>query len=457
MLFNSFIFLLAFLPLTLGLYYALAGNRNARLNLLCVTSVAFYAWWDVRLVPLLVGSVIANWLLVHAFSRSHSKWLLVAGIALNLVLISIFKYADFFAENLLALFGQTHRSFDIVLPLGISFFTFQQISYLADVTGGNKRRYAFRDYFLYVTFFPQLIAGPIVRHDEILDQFPRDPRREGLWERIGQGTFLLIIGLAKKVLLADPIAAISDPIFTAIQAGGTVSAVEGWVATAGFTLQVYFDFSGYSDMAIGLGLLCGFRLPDNFNVPYRATSIAIFWRRWHMTLSRFMRDYLYIPMGGSRRGRLRQATALAVTMLLGGLWHGASWPKVLFGACHAVYFVVLVLWSRVGFKLPAVLCWAVTMFVFMLSLAIFRSESYGAIGPLLAGMFGANGLGTAVPGALTVYGIAALVSIVGPTSQHVAETMRPRRLVAIALALALTYILIRIGSKPYVEFIYFQF
>jgi D-alanyl-lipoteichoic acid acyltransferase DltB (MBOAT superfamily) len=405
-----------------------------------------------------VGSVTANWLLVRAFRGSRRRGLLAAGVVLNLALISIFKYADFLAGSVLAVLGETHERFNVVLPLGISFFTFQQISYLVDVRRGTAGPYPFRDYFLYVTYFPQLIAGPIVRHDEIIDQFALDPRRPGLWERLSRGSFLFVVGLAKKVVLADTIATIVDPLFASVQAGAALGALDAWRGAVGFALQVYFDFSGYSDMAIGLGLMCGFRLPLNFNAPFRATSIREFWRRWHMTLSRFLRDYLYIPLGGGRRGGLRQAMALTVTMLLGGLWHGADWTYVAFGACHGVYLTAEAAWARVRLELPRILGWALAMTAFVISLGVFRSESFGAIGSQLSAMAGANGLGAWGGGPDWALAVGAVAAVVGPTSQDVAfKWLRPWWVVDLVVAAALVVLLLLIVSETHVEFIYFQF
>ncbi|MFQ5954347.1 MAG: MBOAT family O-acyltransferase, partial [Kiloniellales bacterium] len=315
MLFHSQVFLLLFLPPTLAGYYAAASRPRLRRWLLVVASLLFYGYWEIRLVPLLVGSVVGNWLVAYLATRPQAgiewrhrlPWL---GVALNLAVLGVFKYADFFADSLGMLFGVTHDPWNIILPLGISFFTFQQISYLVDLRRGEAPVYDFLDYAVYVTFFPQLIAGPIVRHHEIIHQYREDPWRPGLAQRLSQGLTLLVMGLFKKVVLADGLALIADPIFA--RAAGVASGLgelplsfaEGWLAALCFTFQLYFDFSGYTDMAIGLALMFGLMLPINFDAPYRATSIREFWRRWHMTLSRFLRDYLYFPMGGNRRGRL---------------------------------------------------------------------------------------------------------------------------------------------------------
>ena len=332
MLFNSQLFLLLFLPLTLIAYYGLSHNRAQREWLLITASLIFYGYWDYRLVPLLVGSIIANWLFALSFRGRSHKAIVTLGVTLNLFIIGVFKYADFFAGSLSWLAGEQHTPWNIILPLGISFFTFQQISYLAGRYKGEAPTYGFREYFLYVCFFPQLIAGPIVRHHQLIYQFADAPKRDGLHERLSRGASLLAIGLVKKIFIADPLFA---------SAGKTaLSAIDAWAATLAFTFQIYFDFSGYSDMAIGLALMFGLSLPVNFNVPYRATSIREFWRRWHITLSQFLRDYLYIPLGGGRHGMLTQFLALTLTMFLGGLWHGAGWTFVVWGLMHGLALAV---------------------------------------------------------------------------------------------------------------------
>ena len=262
-------------------------------------------------------------------------------------MLGLFKYADFFRGTAYGALGETFQPWSLILPLGISFFVFQKISYLIDLRRGDRHIYGFLDFCMFVTFFPQLIAGPIVRHNEIIHQFRLDPRRPAMWENLSRGFVLFVIGVAKKVALADTLAMVADPLFGKAVAA-SLSATEAWVATGAYTLQIYFDFSGYSDMAIGLALMFGLRLPMNFNSPYRAVSIRDFWRRWHITLSRFLRDYLYIPLGGNRCGALRQASNVIVTMLLGGLWHGANWTFVVWGGLHGTALAVNHVWQGSG-------------------------------------------------------------------------------------------------------------
>ncbi len=457
MLFNSTIFILAFLPLTLLAYYLAAGSRRVRLAVLCLASVVFYAYWDVRFVPLLAVSATANWLLVQAFARRGASILPVAGVALNLAVLGLFKYADFFAGSLLFVGGQTFDGFNIILPIGISFFTFQQISYLVDLRRGEKRIYGFLEYFLFVTFFPQLIAGPIVRHNEIISQYDADPRVPEVWERLSRGFVLFLIGLFKKVVLADQLALIADPLFE--KAGGTaLSLAESWAADLAFTLQIYFDFSGYSDMAIGLGLMFGFRLPRNFEAPYRATSIREFWRRWHMTLSRFLRDYLYISMGGNRHGRLRQVGAVVVTMLLGGLWHGAAWTFVAWGGLHGAALALNAEWKRRGAAMWAPIGWCLTILFVMVTWVLFRAPDFTTAGDMLLSMVGVNGMGSAGFDDAWLLAAGSVVALFGVQSHKIAfAEVRPRWWMAAGTATALVFVLIMIGGAPQNEFIYFQF
>lgn len=340
MVFSSHIFLLVFLPIVLSGFYALKalGGQASPRRWLLLASLVFYGWWSWTYLGVLVATILANYGIGRAIMARRNTplatTLMWLGIVANLGLLGYFKYAHFFADNINSLLG-THWALEaIVLPLAISFHTFQQIAYLVETRNGLDEEISLERYLLFVTFFPQLIAGPIVRHIEIAPQI----RRLGLERRdwmgdISIGLTFLIIGLAKKTLLADPLAPIVNEAFASAQAG-SISTPQAWQGMLAYTLQLYFDFSGYSDMAVGLARMFGLRLPVNFWSPYQARDIAEFWRRWHITLSRFLRDYLYIPLGGNRRGPARTYANLLVTMLLGGLWHGAAWTFLLWGAYH---------------------------------------------------------------------------------------------------------------------------
>ncbi len=336
MLFNSQVFLVFFLPVVVASFWLLArfrhsGHPGFRL-LLLLASWVFYGYWDIRLLPLLLTSIITNYVVISILLKAASskKPFLIIGISLNLAVLGFFKYFNFFVENLPASFGYDPDRFNIVLPLAISFFTFQQISALVDATRKDFHRQNLLDYALFVSFFPQLIAGPIVRHDELVPQLQNMPDKNGIESKIARGLLLLTLGLVKKVFIADFLATIANPLFDASLKNG-LPLLDAWTAVFAFGFQIYFDFSGYSDMALGLALMFGIVLPINFKSPYQSYSLIDFWRRWHITLSSFLRDYLYIPLGGSRHGSSRRAFAVATTMLLGGLWHGAGWNFIIWG------------------------------------------------------------------------------------------------------------------------------
>ena len=458
MLFNSQPFLLAFLPLTLGLYTAAARSRPLRQGVVILASLVFYGWWDVRFVPLLVGLTLANWLIVRRHATTGGRALPTLGIVLNLLVLGICKYTDFFAATAASLLGRTPPHWDIVLPLGISFFVFQKISYLVDLRRGERHHYGFLDFCMFVTFFPQLIAGPLVRHNEIIPQFAASPRRAEMWENIGRGALLLLVGLVKKAGIADTMALTCDPLF-ATAATGSLSLHDAWAAAGTYTLQIYFDFSGYSDMAIGLARMFGLTLPINFNAPYRATSIRDFWRRWHITLSRFLRDYLYIPLGGNRAGAPRQAVNVVLTMLLGGLWHGAGWSFVAWGGLHGAALAVNGFWTRRGWTVPAPLGWVLTLLFVIACWVLFRAADFPAAARLLAAMAGDTPTtGATKPHDAAIICIAVAAALLGPTSQDwVCSRAPPAPWLAGAAGLAAVLVLLLIGGRIPNAFIYFRF
>jgi len=353
MLFNSPIFIFLFLPVTLAGFYWFGRRESQVLTLswLILASLVFYGYWNPIYLLLILGSVAVNYSIGrHLYSyetRGRRGWMWL-GITLNLGLLGYFKYAGFLSGIAGAMLGGGLRIEDVVLPLAISFFTFQQISFLVDACRHETSRPHWLSYLLYVTFFPQLIAGPIVHHKEFLTQVPALMRAWRHRSHLVVGLSIFIIGLCKKVLIADNLALDATPIFAAAERGDPMHMLQAWRGLVAYTFQIYFDFSGYSDMAIGLARCFGVRLPQNFRSPYRASSIIEFWRRWHITLSRFLRDYLYIPLGGGRHGQARRSLNLMVTMLLGGLWHGAGWTFVMWGGLHGALLMLNHGWLRLS-------------------------------------------------------------------------------------------------------------
>ncbi len=399
MVFSSYTFILVFLPLVLVGFAALGKirQRKAPFAWLVVCSLVYCGWWRLPDLAPLVISILVNYRLgrwLEIGGPVHKRWLLGAGVSANLGLLGYFKYAGFFVETLNAVAGTDLTSPPIVLPIAISFYTFQQIAYLYDAYQGKTREHSFIDYCLFVSFFPQLIAGPIVHHAQMLPQFYRRTLRFKSAD-LSVGISLFVFGLSKKVLIADELSPLVGELFDADPAAPLPFAL-AWVGTTAYALQIYFDFSGYSDMALGLGRLFGIRLPLNFNSPYRATSIIDFWKRWHITLSVFLRDYLYIPLGGNRKGKVRRYVNLMLTMLLGGLWHGASWSFVLWGGLHGLYLMVNHAWrAAMGpIRLGPVATWAARVLTFVLVLIAwvpFRANGVDQVSRFYTAMFGLGG------------------------------------------------------------------
>ena len=460
MLFNSYQFIAVFFPITLLGYYLFARSHQFRLWWLLLASIFFYGYWDIRFLPLLLGSIVFNWGLSRTLNATNRHWLIATGVGFNLLLISIFKYLDFFAGTLYHLADKPFTTYDLVLPLGISFFTFQQISYLVDRSRGDACSYPLLDYALYVIFFPQLIAGPIIRHNEIIPQYRKSPLRPDIYHHIGAGLLLFTIGLIKKTLVADRLAETASPLFGRAAIGDVLTLGESWVASTSYSLQLYFDFSGYSDMAIGLALMMGLSLPINFNAPYRATSIQEFWRRWHMTLSRFLRDYLYIPLGGNRHGVNRLVFALVLTVLLGGLWHGAGWTFVIWGLLHGVALVFNRAWSFRGLSMPWTVGWVFTLVFLLFSWVVFRAENLSTAWSIWQSMLGFRGAELAVSDSPNRwFSLAAfLLAVIGPTSHVIAlKKLKPHVGYALVTAGLLYYLTLNVASDGYTEFLYFQF
>lgn len=458
MLFNSDAFILGFLPAAFILFRLLRGHR-VRLMFLTVASYVFYAFWDWRFCGLLLLSSATSYVAALAVERTQDQRLrrswLAASVVLDLLILGFFKYFDFFATSLHALMPQLLLPLlHVVLPVGISFYTFHTISYVADVYA--RRVTATRDiptYLTYVSFFAQLVAGPIVRYRQVAADLATIDRRVRD-EEIAQGIGFFVTGLAKKAILADEIGRRVDPLLTHV---GDVSTLTAWTVAIAFGLQIYFDFSGYTDMAIGLGRLFGIRLPQNFNAPYRALGISDFWRRWHMSLSSWLRDYLYIGLlGGNRRGRPREYANVAVTMLLGGLWHGANWTFVIWGAYHGALLLIERAFGERVRRVPVLALRVLTFALVVVGWVLFRSPDVGVAATWLERMSAVGGLAGAAPGGglivLVPVGLAVVVFV--PETWHVRFGTSTRWAIAYALTFVCAYIFMSAGTSP---FIYYQF
>ncbi len=408
MLFNSVEFIFLFLPITLFIFFQIGmrGYHRWAIAWLVAASLFFYGWWNPAYLVLLTLSILFNYGIGYGLSQSFTdsarkKLLLGLGIAVNLSLIGYFKYANFFVSTFNDITGTTFNLYQVILPLGISFFTFEQITFLVDVYRGITKEANLLNYSLFVTFFPRLIAGPIILHRETIPQFANKSIYKFNLEDIAVGITIFSIGLSKKLLIADNVALYATPVFQAAAHGTALTFYDGWSGALFYTFQLYFDFSGYSDMAIGAARMFGIKLPLNFNSPYKAVNIIDFWRRWHITLSNFLRDYLYIPLGGSRQGEWRRSINLMITMLLGGLWHGAGYTFILWGGLHGIYLTINHQWrswrKSLGHDLKKTHWWSVglsglvTFIAVVVGWVLFRAENLTAAIAILKSMIGANG------------------------------------------------------------------
>lgn len=395
MLFSSLEYLFLFLPLTFLLYYLLLKNRlviSAKI-LLISASLFFYSYWNIKYLPLLLLSILVNYFcgcyLIKYYAdstkKSQNKSLAIGAIIFNILLLGYFKYANFFIENINSFLPDKLINPNIILPLGISFFTFQKIAFIVDCFKGKVKDKSFLNYAIFVTFFPQLIAGPIVHHSEIMPQFKSLRTKFINYRNIALGIFIFAVGLFKKIILADHFALIVNPGFDYYY---DLNFIDAWKTSLSYTLQLYFDFSGYSDMAIGSALIFNIKLPFNFNQPYKALNIADFWHRWHMTLSRFLRDYIYIPLGGNRLGITRTYVNLMAVFLISGLWHGAGWTFIFWGFLHGIAICLHRIYQNFGFKMNKILAWFLTFNFINASWVFFRANDFPQALSILQKMFG---------------------------------------------------------------------
>jgi D-alanyl-lipoteichoic acid acyltransferase DltB (MBOAT superfamily) len=460
MLFNSYPFLLVFLPAAIAIYAVADRYPPARMPVLITLSLIFYGYWDVRFVPLMLVSIAGNWYAARLFAATKNRAILTAAIVANLAVLGTFKYTNFLADNLADLIGRPIAHVSLVLPLGISFFTFHHIMYLADLRRGRAPIYPLDRYALYICFFPQAISGPIARWNEVMEQFGRRAFAPGWERRCAVGATFVILGLLQKTVLADPLGTATDPIY-ARAAAGPVTGGDAWMALA-FAFQVFFDFAGYSDIAIGLALIFGIELPRNFDAPFRATSMLEFWQRWHMTLARFLRDYVFTPLsrlriGGTKHRITRLLAALLLTMALCGLWHGAGWHYVVWGTLQGVGLVVAAVWRTKLPSVPAVIGWAATVGFFIVTIVFFRANSLTDAWHIYQGL--ATLPDDFHPTGRNVLIEAIVCAILLPPSHEICRRLTevPNRYVAAGLAVAATAVIILLGKRENFQFVYFQF
>lgn len=496
MLFNSHGFIFVFLPLCLLGFFVLGslGWQRAGCWWLSGMSLAFYSWWNPdpsqpwspKYLLLILGSIVFNYVLGVAIGRRveqggppRARWLLVLGVSVNLLALGYFKYAGFFATNVTALLGTSLSLGQIALPLAISFFTFTQIAYLVDAFHGVTKEYNFRWYLLFVSFFPHLIAGPIVLYRNLMPQFARPETWKFNAENFAAGISLFAFGLFKKVVFADRLSPLANEVFGSVARGDSPGVLAAWTGAVAYTLQLYFDFSGYSDMALGLARMFNVQFPLNFNSPYQARDISDFWRRWHISLSTFLRDHLYIPLGGNRLGASRRYLNLFVTMLLGGLWHGAAWTFVAWGALHGLYLVIHQAWAKISSEWRwAKSCamqwagWATTLVAVVVGWVFFRAHTFNEAISMLRGMAGAHGFGerSGSVGSLAFIACMAAIALFAPNTEVIfrlaekpkqtSETTQPpiwKLSTVWAVGTAIVFALAVLHLSGVSEFLYFQF
>lgn len=497
MLFNSYVFIWLFLPVVWGGFFLAARYRHeAAAAWLALCSLFFYGYWDIHYVPLLLLSIAANYQISKKISsniennfQQRAKLWLITGLVFDLGLLAHYKYTRFFLETWVALSGSDINIVDIILPLGISFFTFTQIAYLVDCYKGIVKERNPVHYLLFITYFPHLIAGPILHHKQMMPQFSQAKTYRISQENIAVGLTIFAIGMFKKVIIADSFPEYANPVFAVSKHTGALSFQDAWLGVLSYTLQLYFDFSGYSDMAIGLSRLFGIKLPLNFNSPYKSTSMIDFWNRWHMTLSQFLRQYLYFTLGGNKLGKTRRLINMMITMLLGGLWHGAGWTFVVWGGLHGAFLVSNHLFREI-FPIPetpakhwhatarSAAGWVITSLAVIASMAVFRATSLNDAMVILQAMAGISTDNTPTIAKIIDHADdgwdmviwVSLIALFAPNTQEIMGKFhpawdavtsntrwqwRPHPALAVLAGLALGLSIVNIGQVS--EFLYFQF
>ncbi|OPX88311.1 MAG: Peptidoglycan O-acetyltransferase [Pelotomaculum sp. PtaB.Bin013] len=458
MLFNSFEFIFIFLPLTIVIFYFCTNKKlylPAILSLVLM-SLVFYSYWNYRYAILIVISISLNYLTGHLLCRTGRKEILIAGVSFNLLLLAYYKYCNFFIDNINKMFQTNISSLNIVLPLAISFFTFTQIAYIVDIYKNRNIKYNLISYSLFVLFFPHLIAGPIVYHKEIIPQFKDKKTFKVNYLNISTGILLFFIGLFKKVIIADYF---SPHVALVFDLAEHPTFIEAWAGALSYTMQIYFDFSGYTDMASGLAYMFNIKMPYNFNSPYKSNNVIDFWRTWHMTLSRFLKDYLYIPLGGNRLGKLRKYINLMITMLLGGLWHGAGWTFVIWGGLHGIYLCVNHEIRSKKIKINWFIARTVTFTAVVVAWIFFRAKDIKTAFNILKGCVGLNGIDFHPEYATKIEIFFIILAVIAvnllPNSIYLANNIRPNTKWLVFMILIALISLTMINNPS--EFLYFQF
>lgn len=470
MLFNTPVFIFAFLPIVLFGYYFLNKIRKittAKIWLV-LASLFFYGYWNENYLLLILASIIVNYGIARFCKIKGNKVILIIGILFNVGLLFYYKYTDFMIENINYIFNNNIAPLNLLLPLAISFFTFQQLAYLVDSYKGVVEEHHFINYCLFVTFFPQLIAGPIVHHKEMMPQFASIKNQHIKYNNLAKGAFIFSLGLFKKIIIADSFAIWANAGFSSTQA---LTFWDAWGTSLSYTFQLYYDFSAYTDMAIGAALLFNIKLPINFNSPYKALNIQDFWRRWHITLSSWLRDYLYIPLGGNQKGMPRTYVNLLITFILGGIWHGAAWTFIIWGGLHGLALISYRIWQNTGLKLNKATAWLLTFMFINITWVFFRAENIGSALNIIHAMLGGYGyqltnilltnpelLSSKQPYILVFLVIFGLVAFFGKNTQQLASAKKKYTRTDVAIVAGMLFLVItyEIGAAS-TQFLYFNF
>jgi alginate O-acetyltransferase complex protein AlgI len=460
LLFNSYIFLLVFLPITFITYFYLNSKKLVTFSkiFLVVASLVFYSWWNIIYLPLILGSMIFNFYVGKSLGKKNSKKILTFGILGNVLLLGYFKYTDFFIQNFNWALDKDVSLLHLALPLGISYFTFQQIAFLVDSYRGETKEYNFLNYSLFITFFPQLLMGPIMHHKEIIPQFQTKWKSYIKWENVSLGLFIFAIGLAKKTLIGDPLTDYAQYGFDNAQ---HLSMIEAWYSSISYVLSYYFDLSGYADMAVGIGKMFNIDIPKNFNSPYKARNFADYWKRWHITLSRFLGDYIYKSLGGNKTLIWVMYLNIMITFFVSGFWHGAGWNFIVWGLLNGIFVVMAHMMKRANIQMNYYLAWSLMFLGLILTRILFVSDNFSDAWHVTKTLFDISTLKFINLVYIDAYFqsfyiVLALILVLGcKNSMEISENFKPNSKYIFYTVILLTASLFTFSSAK--EFLYFQF